>query len=92
MFNNAGHKVKTYAKVVSILMMILFVFAGLVLMFSGQGTGVAIGGIFYIAIGCLVAWLSGLVLFAMGQACESAQACEAKLQELTKKLQELENK
>lgn len=88
MFNNSGSKLKTFAKVVTVILMITSVISGLVMMFTGMDGGFLIG-LLSIALGCLCAWLSGLSVYATGQAAESAENCESQLQQVLRKLETL---
>ena len=59
MYKNAGAKVKGLATTIAVIMMVIFGFAGLITMFENFFVGLVT-----ILVGCLSAWLSGLMLAA----------------------------
>lgn len=68
MYNNAGSKVKTLAKTIAIVLMVLSVLGGIGTMIAGS----FIAGLLAAALGCLGAWLSGLTLAAFGELVENS--------------------
>ena len=90
MFKRVGSKVKTLAKVLFVLQVVFYSLGGLALIVGGiiYGSAIAryseysvliiiggiVGGIFYIGLGILFAWLSVLVIYATGEAAEKAEA------------------
>jgi hypothetical protein len=88
MFKRVGSKVKTFAKVLFVLQVVFACLVGLALIVGGiiGGSmaygeysvliiiGGIVGGIFYIGLGILFAWLSVLVMYAVGEAADKAEA------------------
>lgn len=68
MYHNAGAKVKGLATTITVLLMIGAVIGGFVIMGAFESF---LAGLFFIAIGCLAAWLSGLMLAAFGELVEN---------------------
>lgn len=91
MFKRAGTKVKTLAKVLFVLQIVFSSLIGLGLMIAGIVLAVTVwddlavlvivggifGGILYIALGILFAWLSVLVIYAVGESAEKAEQAAA---------------
>ena len=91
MFKQAGAKVKTLAKVLFVLQIVFSSLIGLGLMIAGIVLAVTVwddlavlvivggifGGILYIALGILFAWLSVLVIYAVGESAEKAEQAAA---------------
>ncbi len=67
MYNNAGGKIKGLATVIVAIGMIASVILGIVAMF-----GNFFAGLLTAAIGCLSAWLSGLMMAAFGELVENS--------------------
>ena len=67
MYQNTGVKILAMAKVLAVLMMIISIVSGIATgLFTGGSEGFFIG-LTVIAIGCLFAWLSNLVLAGFGE-------------------------
>ena len=91
MFKRSGSKVKTLAKVLFVLQIVFSSLIGLGLMIAGIVLAVTVwddlavlvivggifGGILYIALGILFAWLSVLVIYAVGESAEKAEQAAA---------------
>lgn len=67
MYDNSGAKVKGLASFFAGLGMVGSIIVGVVTMIGGRGFGGFLGGVMVAAVGCLCAWLSGLVLAAFGE-------------------------
>ena len=78
MFTNIGNKIRTLAKVLCIIGIVLAALSGLIMMISGismlgysytAGAGVALifGGLVSAALGALLAWVGSFVLYGYGQ-------------------------
>ncbi len=65
MFDNIGEKIKTLAKVLTILGSALSVLYGLVLMVSDEG--VFFSGIFIMIFGSLLSWVGSFTLYGFGE-------------------------
>lgn len=72
MYQNVGQKIKNLTKVVVIIMMILSIIAGIVIM--AEDEDMIILGLITAAIGCFVAWLSGLTMYAYGDIADNLQS------------------
>ena len=74
MFKNPGKKLKVIAKVFFWIYLVIFVAAGLAMMFAGgdlaksSGMPPILTGIIIIVVGFIIAWLSTLMLYAVGSA------------------------
>ena len=90
MFTNIGNKIRTLAKVLCIIGIVLAALSGLIMMISGismlgysytAGAGVALifGGLVSAALGALLAWVGSFVLYGYGQLIHSVQNMEAKI-------------
>ena len=62
MFNNIGGKIKTLAKVLTVIGMILSIIWGIVETEFSVETGFAI-----IALGCLFSWVGSFLLYGFGE-------------------------
>ena len=81
MFNNIGHKIKTLAKILCWIGIVLSFIIGIAIMASGNGSLTINGnyanvspvviGIFYIIIGCLVSWVGSFFAYGFGQLIEN---------------------
>lgn len=76
MYKNAGAKVKGLATTIAIIMMVIFGFAGLITMFENFFVGLVT-----ILVGCLSAWLIGLMLAAFGELVENTYYIRKQLTE-----------
>ena len=90
MFTNIGNKIRTLAKVLCIIGIVLAALSGLIMMISGismlgysytAGAGVALifGGLVSAALGALLAWVGSFVLYGYGQLIHSVQQIEKKV-------------
>lgn len=90
MFTNIGNKIRTFAKVLCIIGIVLAALSGLIMMISGismlgysytAGAGVALifGGLVSAALGALLAWVGSFVLYGYGQLIHSVQQIEKKV-------------
>ena len=71
MFDNIGGKIKSLAKTVTVLGIIISVVAGVVLMAAGRNGGF-IPGLITMAIGSLAAWLGSFLLYGFGTLVENS--------------------
>ncbi|MBR6955318.1 MAG: hypothetical protein IKH77_09855 [Clostridia bacterium] len=80
MWTNVGAKLKTLAKVVCWLGIILSVIMGIMMIatgnqvsYNGAAVGGVVGGITTIIVGSLASWLGSLTTYAIGEAAEYAE-------------------
>lgn len=81
MYKNSGAKVKGLATTLTTLMMIGCIIAGVVVMASGYRGSGTIPGLLIIVVGCIVAWLSGLMMAAFGELVENTYHIRKMLEE-----------
>ena len=77
LYHNVGDKIRTVAKVVAWVGIILSVIAGLIIMFMGNSYGIYghsgfsfgtfISGLLTATVGSLIAWISSLALYGFGE-------------------------
>ena len=76
MYKNIGKKIKAFAVIVTVILMLASVVGGLILIVQGidivdyheeTGLSLILFGIASIIVGCLVAWISSFVLYGYGQ-------------------------
>ncbi len=91
MFKRSGSKVKTLAKVLFVLQIVFSCLIGVGVMIASIVLAATVwddlavlvivggifGGILYIALGILFAWLSVLVMYAVGESAEKAEQAAA---------------
>ena len=71
MFNNAGEKLKSVANILTLIGFIASIIGGFVVWFSELETLGFFLGLLVIAGGIFSSWLSGLVLYCIGEAADS---------------------
>lgn len=69
MYRNSGGKIKGLATFISAVLMVISVIGGLIVMFAGDAGVIA--GLTIALVGCLSAWLSGLMMAAFGELVEN---------------------
>ena len=81
MFKNPGKKLKGLAKWIFWISMIIYILMGVAVMFGAEvngssleGVGAYVAGALVIAVGVLMAWLSGIFIYAAGSAVDDLQA------------------
>ncbi len=89
MWNNIGHKIKTLAKVICWIGIVLSVLSGIVLIAGGStvrsygytyNTGnTVLAGILVIVLGVLGSWLGSLTMYGFGELVERAMNIDDKL-------------
>lgn len=72
MYQNVGQKIKSLTKVVVIIMMVLSIIGGISMMALDEE--MILPGLLIAAIGCFVAWLSGLTMYAYGDIADNLQS------------------
>ncbi len=84
MFENAGSKIQTLAKVVCVLGIIISVIAGIMILsggtalrYYGASMNVIITGLLTIVIGSLASWINALLLYALGSLVENVASIKA---------------
>ena len=76
MFNNPGGKIKGLAKVLFVIMIVVYAIAGIIMIAQGARYGQAgmiLVGILSIGLGVLIAWLSVLFTYAFGSIVEDVE-------------------
>ena len=80
MFKNPGAKLKSLAKVIFWISLIIWIIVGVAIVASGSTgndalgpTVAAIAGLFVIIIGLIISWLSTILIFAIGSAVDDIQ-------------------
>ena len=83
MFDNIGGKIKTLAKVLCWIGIVLSVIFGIAIMASGSGrltingnyTSVSsiVIGLIYMVFGCLISWLGSFFAYGFGQLIENSE-------------------
>ncbi len=84
MFDNIGSKIKTLAKIITVVGIAISVIWGLVIMINAQTGTILDGGIFFsgiivIVLGSLISWISSFFMYGFGQLIESTQNIEETL-------------
>ena len=83
MFSNIGGKIKTLAKILCWVGIVLSVLSGVILMASGGESRITVngsyaevspvlGGILIIVIGCLASWIGSFFAYGFGQLIENS--------------------
>jgi len=68
MYKNIGKKIKTLAKVLAWIGIMLSVLFGLALILLDEGeTQTTVAGVFYILLGPVISWLGSLMMYGFGQ-------------------------
>lgn len=78
MFNNIGRKIKSLAKIMCWIGIIISVLAGIVMMTSDLGI---VGGILTALLGSLVSWLSNFMMAGFGDLVENTAEIAAYIRE-----------
>ena len=82
MFNNVGKKLMSAAKVIAGIIIAIYVIIAIVTLFSTSHTSV-FGGLIVatltVLLGCLVAWLSAVGIYAFGQMVDDVHAMRGKV-------------
>ena len=78
MFDNIGSKIKTLAKVICWIGILISVISGIVVIASTGSTGVPVG-ILVIVLGALLSWIGSFVLYGFGQLIENSEEIKSKL-------------
>ena len=92
MYTNVGAKVKSLAKVICFLGIIVSVIAGISMissvsqmgMYYGSGNPMVIPGLLMIVLGSVVSWASSLALYAFGEMSENVAAMKNTLDQMEK--------
>lgn len=73
MYNNIGKKIKGFAKVIAIILAIIYAIIGIALIVSNK-EGAYIGGLLIILIGPFIAWISSWFLYGYGELIDNTSA------------------
>ena len=76
MFDNIGGKIKTLAKVVCGIGMVVSIAYGLRTMDRSWSDDRILSGVIVMAIGCLISWISVFILYGFGELIEKTSSIE----------------
>lgn len=72
MFENAGRKIQTLVKIITIFTIATYILIGIILgVASGSAGFFILFLLIFGVVGTIIAWISGLVLYAFGEMCEN---------------------
>lgn len=91
MYSNIGNKIKTLAKIVCIIIAIVWIIVGFILIFDRYSSPlVRLVGFLSIIIGPLLSWISSFLLYGYGELIEQNAEIEREIKRLTKREKEKE--
>ena len=79
MYSYVGKRIKILVKFVVTIQMILFILAGILIWRTMPEIGGAYIGVAIAVIGCFIAWINGLYMYAFGDIADNVEQINQKL-------------